>query len=217
LQTLKALNPSDEAALNSFIQDIRQAGIPLTRLGIKRMINDGSLEEILTSEIKRITKDDIEQQIEMIDIPDSCSRMMKREATVGLFKSVMKGYKITGFNADILTAILADPVNETEVLTYVSLYDARKFAKRLKELTGRKFRVQTEAEWKSVRDRLSGNKWTWTETKDQQGLVILCNPGQKNVRQVVNRLSSRYRNYAIRLVEDLPASRKENNEKTPKA
>jgi hypothetical protein len=43
--------------------------------------------------------------------------------------------------------------------------DAREFAKRLSNLTGRKFRVQTEKDWLAARDRLSGKNWTWTETK----------------------------------------------------
>ncbi len=137
---------------------------------------------------------------EMVDIPGSSSRIMKGEVTVGLFKQVMQGYEITDHNADKLKAILADPSKAGEALTYVSLIDAREFAKRLSEQTGRKFRVQTEAEWEAARNELSGNSFTWMKTKHDESTFVLRH-------LVVDdrdffRPGNRFFGSAVRLVED---------------
>jgi len=145
----------------------------------------------------------------MIDIPGSSSRIMKGEVTVGLFKQVMQGYEITGHNADKLQAILNDPSQEGKALTYVNLLDAREFAKRLSIITGRKFRVQTEAEWLQAKDQLSGNNWTWTETEyitvkgEYIGEYVLHSLDDN--RRI--RLNPAHRSdyTVVRLVDDLPA------------
>lgn len=123
---------------------------------------------------------------EMIDM--GSYRIMKHEVTVGLFKQVMPGYKLP---------ILTKP---EEPLLYVSLNDAREFALRLSALTGRKFRVQTEAEWLQAKDQLAGENWTWTETKYNDETYVLRQLGNNN-------RSSRFPQYGwdpdgIRLVED---------------
>lgn len=138
---------------------------------------------------------------EMIDIPGMSGKaIMRAEITVGFFKQVMEGYEITGHKADELQSLLADSQRAKDALVYVNLHDVRDFAKRLSDLTGRKFRVITEDEWLAARDKLSGENWTWTETPyDKQAFVLrrLANG---------NRVSSypefRYDNFAARLVED---------------
>lgn len=137
---------------------------------------------------------------EMLNLSDKLSIMMG-EATVGLFKQVMAGYEITGHNADRLKAILADPKQAGNALTYVSLNDAREFAKRLSDLTGRKFRVQTEAEWLQAKDKLTGANHTWTETSYSDNTFVLRRLGI-DFRYVIIPVS-RYSNGAVRLVEDL--------------
>jgi len=137
---------------------------------------------------------------EMINISDKVG-IMKGEVSVGLFRQVMEGYEIKGHNAGELRAVLADPAQESEPLTFVSLLDAREFTVRLNNLTGRKFRVQTEDEWLAGKGRLQGNNWTWTETKYSDNSFVLrhlsnddrndCNP------------ESRSDSVAARLVEDI--------------
>jgi len=129
------------------------------RLTRQQVLGTGSASKTInTSKFKSI------KIPEMIRLSNKLS-IMKGEVTVGLFKQVMKGYKIIGDSADELRAILDDPSKTEESLTYASLKDAREFARRLSEQTGRKFRVQTEAEWEQARNKLSGNYWTWTETE----------------------------------------------------
>lgn len=137
---------------------------------------------------------------EMVVLSDKVS-IMEGEVTVGLFRQVMEGYEITGHNAEELKAILADPSRGGEALTYVSLLDAREFASRLSDLTGRKFRVQTEEEWESARDSLSGDHWTWTETKNDQSTFVLRRLDYDNRRNF--NPENRYSDHAVRLVEDL--------------
>ncbi len=136
----------------------------------------------------------------MIDISDKV-RIMKGEVPVGLFGQVMEGYEIKGHNADKLRAILADPAQENSALTFVNLFDAREFAARLSNLTGRKFRVQTEDEWLAGKGRLQGNNWTWTETKYSDSSFVLRH------LSLVNRSNDfpeyRYSLNAVRLVEDI--------------
>ncbi len=83
----------------------------------------------------------------------------------------------------------------------MSLLDAREFASRLSEQTGRKYRVQTEAEWKQARDQLSGNNWTWTENKYGEGTFVLRHLNNDNRNN--NNPENRYNNNAVRLVEYL--------------
>jgi len=142
---------------------------------------------------------------EMIDMGNY--RIMKREVTVGLFKRVMEGFKFTNdngaTNAEELNKILADPSREEDVLTYVSLSDAREFARRLSELTGRRLRIPTEEEWLAARDRLSGDYWIWTETEqeDNPGQFVLRLPSYDR-RDFINP-EFRFYFHALCLVEDL--------------
>ena len=136
---------------------------------------------------------------EMIPISPKLS-IMRDELTVGLFKQLMEGYAIEGHNADQLIALLADDSKAGEALTYVSLIDAREFAKRLSAQTGRKFRVQTEAEWLQAKDNLSGNYWTWTETKFDKSTFVLRHLFSADLD--VSSPENRYSTGAVRLVED---------------
>ncbi|MFA5887072.1 MAG: hypothetical protein WC863_04885 [Patescibacteria group bacterium] len=143
-----------------------------------------------------------------IEIPEMVAlsggrKIMKGEVSVGLFNQVMEGYKITGHNADALKALLDDPAKAGEALVYVNLHDAREFAKRLSDQTGRKFRIQTEAEWKEGRALLSGVNWTWTtdETEKNSGRFVLRFLSHDD-RDLSNP-ENRFLNDAVRLVEDL--------------
>jgi hypothetical protein len=141
-----------------------------------------------------------------IEIPEMITlsggkKIMKNEVTVGLFKQVMAGYEITGHNAGELKALLADPAKAGEALVYVSLNDAREFAKRLSEQTGRRFRVQTEAEWQEGRAQLSGNNWTWTETPYDENTFVVRRRG--DVNRSLRDPDFRYSISAVRLVEDV--------------
>jgi formylglycine-generating enzyme required for sulfatase activity len=138
----------------------------------------------------------------MFDISDKV-RIMKGEVTIGLFRQVMEGYEIKGHNADELRAILTDPAQESKPLTYVSLLDAREFAARLSNLTGRKFRVQTEDEWLAARDKLTGKNWTWTETKYSDSSFVLRH--LSNDDRDIDHPEDRYDCNAVRLVEDFTA------------
>lgn len=139
---------------------------------------------------------------EMIDIPESTAKIMKRGVTVGLFKQVMQGYEITGHNADELQAILDNPSQAGNALTFVSLLDAREFAKRLSEQTGRKFRVPTDAELLQAKEQLSGDNWTWTETEMDNGSgIYFLRPLDSAFQYNLNpEFRSDYN--AVRLVED---------------
>jgi formylglycine-generating enzyme required for sulfatase activity len=139
---------------------------------------------------------------------------MKDTVSVGLFKKVMEGYKISGHKALELEKILLDPSRTEEEVTYVSLLDAREFAKRLSDLTGRKFRVPTKAEWllstrKAEEIHRSFDTHVWTETKSNNGEFILGHMWgsgflfrDHEYREVS--AEERYNGHAIRLVEDLP-------------
>jgi len=129
---------------------------------------------------------------------------MTGEITVGLFRQVMEGYEIKGHNAENLLAILADPAQESKPLTYVSLLDAREFAARLSNSTGREFRVQTEDEWLAGKGRLQGIKWTWTETKYSDSAFVLrrLSSGDRSGDRNSSRPGDRYGSCSgIRLVE----------------
>ena len=212
LQRLKSLNPSDVAALNAFIQDVRQAGLPLTKLAIKKMVRDGSLAESLDllinqmqlSEAKLTEIKALEQQIEMIDIPKSNSRIMKGEVTVGLFKQVMEGEIIDGLYADVLQSFLDDPAKQNEPLTFLNLMDANIFAARLSKITGRKFRIQTDREWRTVKDQLTGTNYTWSEQVFGCGTYSLLSLSESKPGDSNNALFVWHRGFgsAIRLVED---------------
>ncbi|MBI5700452.1 SUMF1/EgtB/PvdO family nonheme iron enzyme [Candidatus Saganbacteria bacterium] len=137
---------------------------------------------------------------EMIALSQKLS-IMKPEVTVGLFKQVMKGYEIIGHNADKLKALIDEPKAAETALTYVRLLDAREFAKWLSAQTGRKFRVQTENEWSKARDQLSGNNWTWTETKYSGDTYVLRHLGSDY--RDFNGPEDRCSSDAVRLVEDI--------------
>jgi len=129
---------------------------------------------------------------EMIPFSDNVD-IMAKTITVGLFKQVMQGYRIFGPNADKLRSTLDDPSRAVERLECASLLDAREFAKRLSDLTGRKFRVPTEAERRAI---LNSFDQIWSETKKEivrhgwSGEEIHCYPDQRGYR------------LHIRLVED---------------
>ncbi|MBI5700289.1 hypothetical protein HZC34_00370 [Candidatus Saganbacteria bacterium] len=112
----------------------------------------------------------------------------------------MEGCKFVGHNAAQLKAVLDNPSKAGDALTYVSLLDSRKFAERLSAQTGRTFMVQTEDEWLKAKNKLSGNNWTWTESKyfdDTYVLRHLFNYNRNNRNP-----EDRYDNDAVRLVED---------------
>jgi Sulfatase-modifying factor enzyme 1 len=139
----------------------------------------------------------------MVTISDRL-KIMKSEVTVGLFNQVMNGFEFTGNNADNLKLTLNDPSQAKSSITYVSLVDAREFAGRLSNLTGRKFRVQTEKEWLTAKDRkygLLGNNWTWTETRyGTRGYFL---HSLDNTRRMNYEPETRLRMFSIRLVEDI--------------
>ncbi len=141
---------------------------------------------------------------EMIDISEKL-RIMKGELTVSQFRQFVEetGYKIEGYEAEELEALLESAdAKDGNALTFLNLFDGRAYAKWLSERTGRKFRVQTEKEWLAAKDRLSGDNWTWTETKHSEATFVL-----RHLVDGVGRNSSkpeyRYRSGAVRLVEDL--------------
>jgi hypothetical protein len=138
---------------------------------------------------------------EMIDVSEKL-RIMKGELTVGQFRQFVDetGYEIEGHNAEKLIKFL-ESADAEDSLTYVSLLDGRAYAKWLSEKTGRKFRVQTEEEFLQAKDQLSGNNWTWTETKYSEDTFVL----RLLDFDSRNDLSpeDRYSVYAVRLVEDL--------------
>jgi hypothetical protein len=142
---------------------------------------------------------------EMIPLSDKLS-IMRREATVGLFRQVMQGYRIIGHNADKLQAILDGTSHAKKALTCVSLFDDREFARRFSEQFGRKFRCITDDEWRSVpsdiKARLKGSNWFWTETKIKSGNGThgLSSLGRGNLYS--SHPDNRYDYAAIRLVED---------------
>src|SRR3989339_444332 len=162
-----------------------------------KAIKSGGLHAVLLTLSKQKTDVSMIEIPEMINISDKVS-IMRGEVTVKLFKQVMGDYTPTGHNADKLIAVLNDPSKEGKSLIYVSLLDGREFAKRLSTLSGRKFRVQKEAEWVQARVRLSGKNWTWTEALFTDRTSILRLPddfGRANPMR-------RFRNIALRLVED---------------
>ena len=164
----------------------------LTPTNAKKILG-GQIETIETARMFQIIIP------EMIDINDRVG-IMETEGTVGLFKQVMGGYKITGHNSDILQTVLANPAKKSLALTFVSLLDAREFAKRLSALTGRKFRVQEDKEWEAAKGQLSGEYWTWTATKYGTKTFLLRNLLSNFF--IHDYPDIRKENYAIRLVED---------------
>ncbi|MDD5593342.1 MAG: SUMF1/EgtB/PvdO family nonheme iron enzyme [Candidatus Margulisbacteria bacterium] len=152
---------------------------------------------------------------EMIDMGNY--RIMKGEVTVGLFKQVMQGYTfIIGGNVSKFSALLDDPSQESKALTYVTLSEAIEFAKRLSDLTGRRFRLQTEEEWLQAKDRLSGDNRTWTTTTETdetdggsgiESFYVLCS--LRDGRSFSNISDHRRSDKAIRLVEDISTEAEE--------
>ncbi len=135
----------------------------------------------------------------MISLSPNLS-IMKGEVTVGLFRQVMGEYVPEGHNANALQAILNDPSQGSNALTFINLFDVREFATRLSDLTGRSFRVQTEGEWEAARNLLTGNNWTWTETSYSDISFVLRHLADSRGS---NYPELRYNRCAARLVEDL--------------
>lgn len=138
--------------------------------------------------------------VELINLSPKLN-IMKREVTVDLFRQVMRGYEITGHKTDELKAALADSSKAREAVVLVSLNDAREFAIRLSQQTGRKFRVQTEAEWLQAKNQLSGRAWEWTKTEYSKNLYILRSLSLADWD--VSDPACRWDFTTIRLVEDL--------------
>jgi len=181
------------------ISELKEFGFPVTKSRISQAIKSGGLHAVLLTLSKQKTDVSMIEIPEMINISDKVS-IMRGEVTVKLFKQVMGDYTPTGHNADKLIAVLNDPSKEGEILTYLSLLDGREFAKRLSALAGRKFRVQTEAEWLQGGGSLIGVNFTWTETRGNYKTFVLRNLvfGDRDK----NNPENRYSNSALRLVED---------------
>ena len=181
------------------ISELKEFGFPVTKSRISQAIKSGGLHAILLALSKQKTDVSMIEIPEMINISDKVS-IMRGEVTVKLFKQVMGDYTPTGHNADKLIAVLNDPSKEGEILTYLSLLDGREFAKRLSALAGRKFRVQTEAEWEQGRGSLVGANFTWTETKHSDEVFALRSlfRGYRGGDLPENRFGDN----ALRLVED---------------
>lgn len=151
---------------------------------------------------------------EMIVVPGSSSRIMRREVSLGLFNQVMKGYKpATGPYQERLKTLLAVTLNARSFsipMTYVSLSDAREFAYRLGQQTGRHFGVPADEEWVAARNQLVGGNRTWVYTNEEDGheTYSLLSGVTGNSSSLIN-VSPDHRDdmSAIRLVEYfIPAS-----------
>jgi len=185
----------------SFERLIRPGNIA-AQFGVQKPVDIEAIEVPLEAEAVEVA---LPQSFPKIELPEMMDMgnygIMKEEVTVGLFKQVMKGYKIVGHCAKELKIILADPRKENDALTYVSLYDASKFAERLSKQTGRDFRVLSEREWELTSHGLSGENWTWTSTPYDGNTYVL-----RRLRddESFNSIPEyRYPHHAIRLVEDL--------------
>ncbi|MCX5726654.1 MAG: SUMF1/EgtB/PvdO family nonheme iron enzyme [Candidatus Saganbacteria bacterium] len=190
-------------SMHSRNQEDRHPGIRKDRFTVRLV------EDKVTAEVDRLSQAATRKpQIglpEMIDLSGEL-RIMKGEVTIGLFKQVMEGYDIAGHNSDELKALLADPAKAGESLTYVSLLDARDFAKRLSEQTGRKFRLKTNQEWDiaitTVGEKMSGKYWNWAEAEIESGSGTNLLRHLDGSFRFSNNPGNRYDNFALRLVED---------------
>jgi formylglycine-generating enzyme required for sulfatase activity len=138
---------------------------------------------------------------------------MSDELKVGLFQKVMKGYVIGEDNepqyAYRLKAILNDPSQASNVLTFANFFDAGEFTKRLSHLSGRRFEIPTYEEWeaakKSVGSQLSGNLWEWTRSVLMYGLSRSMEHNYLHslikAHSIHRDPLSRSSKYAVRLIE----------------
>jgi len=126
-------------------------------------------------------------------------RVMGTAVTAALFNQVMEGYQANGHRADDLNEILNSPSKAGKILTYISLFDAVKFAKRLSEKTGRNFRVPTEDEYLAARRELSGDHCVWTRTRFSRETYILRD--RNSDRRWIELPYARHANYVVYLVE----------------
>ncbi|MFA5892904.1 MAG: hypothetical protein WC903_02950 [Candidatus Margulisiibacteriota bacterium] len=149
---------------------------------------------------------------EMVAVSDKL-RIMEGEVTVGLFKQVMQGYEFKEFYNKAYADSFKDALASIEgnVLSVASLFDAREFAKRLSEQTGRKFRVMTTPEWNRAcgrchrifENRLYSN---WTDTEVSRGVYLIAEKydgGRLDRDPRVASPEARFINCSIILVEDI--------------
>lgn len=90
--------------------------------------------------------------------------IMKGEVSVALFREIIRGvdFKI----ADVkLQALVNDPSLKEQSIGHTYKDQARRFARRLSDLTGREWIVPGEAEWEATGDILEGTNWSWTSAK----------------------------------------------------
>ncbi len=140
---------------------------------------------------------------EMIVLTPMRLSIMKYEVTVGLFRKVMEKYVAEGRDAYNLQAILNGAMSADYTMVYVNLFDAREFAKRLSNQTGRNFRIQTEDEWLEAKaiGQIFGCNWTWTATPHSGNTFILRHLSGDFYHH--HSPEHRSDHMAIRLVEDL--------------
>jgi len=189
---------NDSQDRNALIRDVRLYGVAMSVPALEGLLQRGDVESILRA-LPRTDEIEIPEMIDISGMPNRA--IMKNELTVGQFKQFVEdtGYEIEGHHAQKLESLLASG-DSNAALVFVSLFDARAYAKWLSQKTGRNFRVQTEEEWLAAKDQLSGNNWTWTETKYDESTFVLrhLHDGRRNY----NVPGDRYSNFAIRLVED---------------
>lgn len=148
---------------------------------------------------------------EMITSDRLSFNIMKNPVTVAMFRQFVEdeagrpeGYRIKGYNADELTALLADVKKSDHALTYVSYNDATAFAKWRKEKTGQDLRIPSEEEWlaakNAVGNQLKGGLWEWTKTIYSGTARILRSLSYFN--QDYGRPEDRSNNVTVRFVED---------------
>ena len=145
---------------------------------------------------------------EMIDDPRLPFRIMKNEATLGQIKQLIcAGYEITGRGAEMVKSWCLSTRTEFsgDSLKFLNLYDGRALAQKLNE-QGRKFRNPTDAELKEaiklVRNKLSGDSYTWTETEDKTGGGFYVRCRRAYTTHVISNPARRLRNRGVRLIED---------------
>ncbi len=143
------------------------------------------------------------QLLQMVAIPGMQGKLITPdEITVGLFRQVMPEYEPSGHKAAELAEVLRSADANTP-LNWVNLQDdGRGFAGKYSELTGRQFRNPTEAEWEAAKHLLTGNLWTWTETKYSNDTFVLRNLGDGG--RFSGNPEDRYcGSLGLRLVEDV--------------
>lgn len=151
---------------------------------------------------------------EMIDIASNLS-IMKYEVTFGFYNQIMNGVIADGPYEVPLRKHLADPLRSETTLFPVSLFDARTFAEKLSEQTGRRFRVPTKdellAKWHELditkKRENRGMHSTLTETRSGNGEFFLITIDWNSIdsekcESVIWSSSPLVRNGVIRFVED---------------